>query len=341
MKILIVDDSIMMRTLLKDFFTEQAEVVVGEAANGKKALELTQDLDPDLIIMDIDMPVMNGVEAAEKILAVAKKPIVIFANDIAPEIVSKLQGIGVAEVIQKPLISRFNEPEYSKDFISRIRTRAANFSHHNNNTYQKNRDQKRTDSKKQSPSEQIRIVVLGASTGGPEAVKNVLSSLPADFPVPIALVQHIETRFSEGYAEWLDGHCKLRVKPAANGDIPEPGTVYTASGDTHLVVSPKKLILEDSPHIKNQRPSVEKLFQSAAEAYGSAVMGVILTGMGNDGAEGAAAIRQAGGFMIVQDESTSFINGMPKAAIEAGGASVILPIQEIAAAMEEAVYAHR
>jgi len=344
MKILIVDDSIMMRTLLKDYFTEQAEVVVGEAANGKKALELVKTLDPDLIIMDIDMPVMDGIEAAEKILSIVKKPIVIFANDIAPEIVLKLQGLGVAEVLQKPLMSRFNDPGYSKDFIAKIRAHAVNSSHRekkNNRGSRESRDTKNEHPKKQFPSKQIKIVVMGASTGGPEAVRTILSALPPDFPVPIALVQHIETRFSEGYAEWLNGHCTLRVKAAVDGDIPKPGVVYVASGDVHLVVAGKKLVLDDSPHIKNQRPAVEKLFQSASESYGPAVMGVILTGMGSDGADGAATIRKSGGHMIVQDESTSFINGMPKAAIEAGGASLILPLQEIAPAMEEAVYAHR
>src|SRR6056297_2770579 len=234
MKILIVDDSIMMRTLLKDYFTEQAEVVVGEAANGKKALELVKTLDPDLIIMDIDMPVMDGIEAAEKILSIVKKPIVIFANDIAPEIVLKLQGLGVAEVLQKPLMSRFNDPGYSKDFIAKIRAHAVNSSHRekkNNRGSRESRDTKNEHPKKQFPSKQIKIVVMGASTGGPEAVRTILSALPPDFPVPIALVQHIETRFSEGYAEWLNGHCTLRVRAAVDGDIPKPGVVYVASGD--------------------------------------------------------------------------------------------------------------
>ncbi|MFO7849850.1 MAG: chemotaxis-specific protein-glutamate methyltransferase CheB [Spirochaetia bacterium] len=337
MKVLVVDDSIMMRTLLKDFFTEHGEEVVGEAANGKKAVELAQSLKPDIITMDIDMPVMNGIEAAESILAGRKNPIVIFANDIAPDIVSRLHNIGVVEIIEKPAISRFNVPEYAEDFITRLRTLVETFSNNEKRELKKPVHS----SKKESPSGRVELVVMGASTGGPEAVRRVLSSLPADFPVGIALVQHIEARFAAGYAEWLDGHCKLKVKQAVNGEPPEPGVVYISTGDKHLVAARNKLILDDGPLIKNQRPAVEKLFRSAADAYGSAVMGVILTGMGTDGSEGAASIRKAGGYVIVQDEFTSFIHGMPKAAVESGGASVVLPLEKIPTAMEEAVYAHR
>lgn len=337
MKVLVVDDSIMMRTLLKDFFAEHGEEVVGEAPNGKKAIELADSLKPDLITMDIDMPVMDGIDAAESILSVRKNPIVIFASDIAPETFSKLKNLGVAEIIEKPGISRFNQPEYAEGFITRLRSHVENFSHNEKRALKKSAGSGKTE----PPSARIEIAVMGASTGGPDAVRRVLSSLPADFPVGIALVQHIEARFAAGYAEWLDGHCKLKVRQAIDGEPTVPGVVYIASGDTHLVVAKKKLILDDGPLIKNQRPAVEKLFQSAAEAYGSASMGVILTGMGNDGADGAVSIRKAGGYMIVQDEFTSFIHGMPKAAAEAGGASVVLPLEKIASAMEEAVYAHR
>lgn len=337
MKVLVVDDSIMMRTLLKDFFTEHGEEVVGEASNGRKAVELAVSLKPDLITMDIDMPVMDGIDAAESILSTRKNPVVIFAGEITPETFSKLKNLGVADIIEKPGISRFNLPEYSNGFITRLRSHVESFS----NNEKKSLKKTGASGKTEPPSGRIEIAVMGASTGGPDAVRRVLSSLPADFPVGIALVQHIEARFAAGYAEWLDGHCSLKVRQVIDGEPPLPGVVYIASGERHLLVAKKKFILDDGPLIKNQRPAVEKLFQSAAEAYGSAAMGVILTGMGNDGADGAVSIRKAGGYTIVQDEFTSFIHGMPKAAAEAGGASVVLPIEKIAAAMEEAVYAYR
>ncbi|MFP4178638.1 MAG: chemotaxis-specific protein-glutamate methyltransferase CheB [Spirochaetaceae bacterium] len=337
MRVLVVDDSIMMRTLLKDFFAEHGEEVVGEAPNGKRAIELAGSLKPDLITMDIDMPVMDGIEAAERILSTRKNPIVIFAGEISPDIFSKLKNMGVAEIIEKPGINRFNLPEFADGFITRLRSHVENFSHNEKKILKKTG----ATGKREHPSGRIELAVMGASTGGPDAVRRVLSSLPADFPVGIALVQHIEARFAAGYAEWLDGHCSLKVRQVIDGEPPVPGIVYIAAGEKHLTVARKKLVLDDGPLIKNQRPAVEKLFQTAAQAYGSAVMGVILTGMGNDGAEGAVSIRKAGGYMIVQDEYTSFIYGMPKAAAEAGGASVVLPLERIASAMEEAVYAHR
>ncbi|MFP4268660.1 MAG: chemotaxis protein CheB, partial [Spirochaetaceae bacterium] len=323
--------------LLKDFFAEHGEEVVGEAPNGKRAIELAGSLKPDLITMDIDMPVMDGIEAAERILSTRKNPIVIFAGEISPEIFSKLKNMGVAEIIEKPGINRFNLPEFADGFITRLRSHVENFSHNEKKILKKTG----ATGKREHPSGRIELAVMGASTGGPDAVRRVLSSLPADFPVGIALVQHIEARFAAGYAEWLDGHCSLKVRQVIDGEPPVPGIVYIAAGEKHLTVARKKLVLDDGPLIKNQRPAVEKLFQTAAQAYGSAVMGVILTGMGNDGAEGAVSIRKAGGYMIVQDEYTSFIYGMPKAAAEAGGASVVLPLERIASAMEEAVYAHR
>ncbi|MFW6343892.1 MAG: chemotaxis-specific protein-glutamate methyltransferase CheB [Sediminispirochaetaceae bacterium] len=337
MRVLVVDDSIMMRTLLKDFFAEHGEEVVGEAPNGKRAIELAGSLKPDLITMDIDMPVMDGIEAAERILSTRKNPIVIFAGEISPDIFSKLKNMGVAEIIEKPGINRFNLPEFADGFITRLRSHVENYSHNEKKILKKTG----ATGKREHPSGRIELAVMGASTGGPDAVRRVLSSLPADFPVGIALVQHIEARFAAGYAEWLDGHCSLKVRQVIDGEPPVPGIVYIAAGEKHLTVARKKLVLDDGPLIKNQRPAVEKLFQTAAQAYGSAVMGVILTGMGNDGADGAVSIRKAGGYMIVQDEYTSFIYGMPKAAAEAGGASVVLPLERIAAAMEEAVYAHR
>lgn len=364
MKVLIVDDSIMMRTLLRDFFNDHGEEVVGEAPNGKKAVEMSESLDPDIITMDIDMPIMNGVDAAEEILRSKRRPIVVFASEISHDTSARLFQLGVAEVLEKPPIDRFNNREYAEGFIAKLRSleevssrakavpaasRSGAEARSGSSEY---RDSAATSDPGENlfhasaaeahlPSSRLDIVVLGASTGGPEAVRTVLSSLSADFPVPVALVQHIEPRFAVGYAKWLNDHCLLEVRQAEEGEVLEPGTVYIAPGDRHLTLERKKLRLDDGPAVKNQRPSIENLFASAVKAYGKAAMGVLLTGMGTDGADGAVAIHTAGGYMIVQDKESSFIYGMPKAAIEAGGASVVLPLSEIGKAMTEAAHAHR
>lgn len=179
------------------------------------------------------------------------------------------------------------------------------------------------------------MVVIGASTGGPVAVKTVLSALPSDFPVGIAVVQHIEARFADGYARWLDGECPLSVRVATEGALPTGGTVIVAPGDEHLLIGNGRVVLDDGPKVGNHRPAVDRLFETAALSFGNRLVGVLLTGMGRDGAAGCVAIREHGGFTVVQDEATSFIYGMPKAAAERGGASVVKPIEEIAALLQK------
>lgn len=351
MRVLIVDDSAMMRTLLRDFLTAQGEIVAGDAPNGKKAVEMTEELDPDLILMDIDMPVMNGIEASREILSRKRRPLIIISHDITGGKAEALFEIGASEVWEKPSFVQFEDPRFSKDFITKMRLIVEGFQHLDMgdmrplNYLQRNPRPSPPEPKKPSAVHNrekretsggaagFRCVVMGASTGGPEAVRRVLSALPADFPLPLLLVQHIEARFAAGYASWLDGHCLLPVEQAPRRGPLAGGRIYTAPADQHLILEEDHFAWEDSAPVKNQKPAVERLFLSAARSLGSKTLGVLLTGMGSDGADGARAIKEAGGHMIIQDKKTSFIFGMPKAAIEGGGASEILPLEEIGAAL--------
>ena len=173
------------------------------------------------------------------------------------------------------------------------------------------------------------MLVIGASTGGPQAVTVLLSSLKKPFILPITLVQHIETGFDQGYADWLSDETGHTVLLAKTGMKPEAGKVYVAPTDFHLKFDGLSFILDDGIKVLNQKPSVDVLFRSAAENFGSKTMAVLLTGMGTDGAEGCADIKSCGGFTIVQDAAPSLIFGMPKAAIDRGAASVVLPIEQI------------
>ncbi len=175
----------------------------------------------------------------------------------------------------------------------------------------------------------ISLVVIGASTGGPAAVRTVLSALPPDFPCPIALVQHIDTGYDAGYAEWLTANTGLNVRLAQENDRPRPGEVIVGPNDLHLVCQGDAFSLDNGPKVLSQKPAVDRLFSSAARAHGPGVLAVLLTGIGSDGAKGCLEIVNAGGTTLVQDEATCTVYGMPRAAAELGAATVVLPLDQI------------
>ncbi len=337
MNVLIVDDSAMMRAVLKDFFQRMGVEIAGEAGNGKAALELNRVLQPDFITMDIDMPVVNGIDATQQIMNDRPVPVVIFSNDVPEETSVRAFSAGAAEVLQKPDLDAFHDQAYTTGLMEKITTVVAQraSSQVPGSTGGTGGERSGADHTTSHRDERlpepgrIAAIVMGASTGGPVAVKAVLCALPKEFPLGIALVQHIEARFAEGYAQWLDSQTALSVRIARDGDLFEPGTVLVAPGDRHLAYRNGHLVVEDGPKIGNQRPAVDRLFQTAAQSLGRRTAGVLLTGMGRDGADGCVALRNAGGYTIVQDRETSFIYGMPRAAFESGGASRVAALTEI------------
>jgi two-component system chemotaxis response regulator CheB len=330
-RILIADDSALMRSILKRLLQFEADfVLAGEASNGLQAVELSRTLSPDLVIMDIDMPLMNGLEATRKIMSENPLPILIFSNAVGPDTVYEAMASGAIEAMQKPDMDRFNEPAFYAHFLKKLRSLA----------------EARPYPRRSAASNRsmdggrggLRLLVMGASTGGPAAVREILSKLPSGFPLPIALVQHMETGFDVGYVRWLGDGTALPVRLAERDAVMEPGVVWAAPVDRHIRIdrhaARPTLILDDGAKVLNQRPSVDVLFTSAAEAVGDRVAGVLLTGMGRDGARGCLSIVEKGGVTLVQDEATSAIFGMPKSAIELGAASRVLPLPEIPGAIE-------
>jgi two-component system, chemotaxis family, protein-glutamate methylesterase/glutaminase len=342
MKVLIVDDSVLMRTILKDFFARHEFDVVGEASNGRMAVQMNDQLHPDLVTMDFDMPMMNGIEATAEIMQRRAVPVVIVSGEVTDTVRFAAFKAGAADVIAKPELDRFYDTDFTSALINRlrgvisepVRTESAR-------TARVPGTSRAASTAPVGPTAGVPayggvdMVVIGASTGGPVAVKTVLSALPSDFPVGIAVVQHIEARFADGYARWLDGECPLSVRLATDGQSLSGGTVVVAPGDEHLLIRNDRVVLDNGPKVGNHRPAVDRLFETAAASFGTRLVGVLLTGMGRDGAAGCVAIREHGGFTIVQDEATSFIYGMPKAAAELGGASVVKPIEEIAALLQK------
>jgi two-component system chemotaxis response regulator CheB len=325
-RILLVDDSALMRQVLRELLSESPDMqVVGEASNGKAGCEKNLALAPDLVIMDLDMPILDGVAATARMMAERPVPVFVFSASAESPLGFKALSAGACEVLRKPDIDKLNDKAFKAGFFAKLRAvtsaasagaRVTGVAFNKPGT---------------APAASLRAVVIGASTGGPVAVRQLLAALPADFPLGIALVQHLEDGFDEGYARWLDEACELKVCLAGEGPHAfQAGRVLVAPVNRHLVVRSDRLVLEDGPKVQNQRPSVDVLFRSAAAEYGSGILGVLLTGMGRDGADGCKQIVGSGGHTLVQDQESSAIFGMPKAAIEQGGASEILPLPEMA-----------
>jgi len=317
MRILLVDDSALIRNILKSIFSETDIVIAGEASNGEQGVELVKTLRPDLVLMDINMPILNGLEATERIMKEHPVPICIFSNEVDSDLTVKALGYGALDAIRKPDIDKMNDPDFLKSFLSRLKGMAsAHFSPGKGI--------------KAAPGPRVfQAVVMGASTGGPVALKELLSRLPSDFPLGIALVQHIEDRFDKSFAQWLNTQTGLSVQLALGGEELLPGVVWVAPAGKHLIVREGRLVLDDGPKVVNQKPSVDRLFETGADWFGRGLIAVLLTGMGTDGASGCVRVKEKGGHTIVQDETSSAIFGMPKAAIERGAAVTVLPLIEI------------
>jgi len=296
---------------------------VGEAPDGQSAVALNAQLDPDLIIMDINMPRMNGLEATRRIMDENPTPILVFSREIDADISYQAINNGAVDVMLKPDMDQINEPAFHQHFLQKMRLLGSK---------RKKIVSDRGEVGTALPGHQhvYEMMVMGASTGGPAAVKAILENLPGDFPLGIALVQHMEKGFDKGYVRWLNDATVLHVRLAGPAEHIRPGTVFVAPVDKHLIVVGKRLMLDDGPKVLNQKPGVDVLFESAALSYGAKLIGVLLTGMGRDGAAGCVSILSKNGITLVQDESTSAIFGMPKAAIEMGGASQVLPLHRMA-----------
>lgn len=368
MDVFIADDSILIRNVVRELLASDPSIkLVGEAANGADAVNKVLKIKPDIVIMDIDMPIMNGLEATTRIARESDIPVLVFTHNNDPELPFRALELGAVDFLSKPDFADLNKPDYINYFISKLRLLSRQKPKLNDKTSSSNYKQsclseaeliKGTSPKGSrltidlSANDQNRqadfdaelinasifnantinadIIVMGASTGGPQAVCSLLSQIVTPFPLPIVLVQHIETGFDKGYANWLAEESGHTVRLASSRLAPEKGIVDIAPTDMHLRLSKGNYILDDGQKVLNQKPSVDVLFQSAAELYGSMAIGVLLTGMGRDGALGCKLIRSNGGYTVVQDENSSLIFGMPKAAIEIGAASIILPLDKIA-----------
>ena len=334
-KTLIVDDSPLVRSIIKDFLESDGSFeIVGEAENGMEGVKQAQLLNPDLITMDIDMPVMNGLEAITEIKKNVSSVIVVISTNDTAKMAYDSVARGAIEFFSKDVFtSQMSEQQREKLLntlrqTAGMRKRISALQTISVLTSQAGKDSSPDIAK--PASGRIDAVVIAASTGGPQTLCRLVAELPKDFPVPIMLVQHNISGFDRGFVQWLDGYTPLGVHLVTEKIIPSKGSIYVAPVDKHLLLSKTGFILDDGEPIQNQKPAADALFKSAAELYGKSLVSVVLTGMGRDGAEGTRHVKMAGGITIAQDESSSMIYGMPKAAVETGCVDIVLPLDAIA-----------
>lgn len=336
-RVLITDDSATSRQLLCHILRSASDIqVVGEATNGAEAVRMAGTLRPNLILMDIHMPVMDGLVATREIMMHSPTPIVLVsASTMVHETETAMQALraGALTLLLKPAgPAAANYERSCQELIETVRAMSdvKVVRHHRPYSARERRTQKTTHPT-HSP---ISICAVATSTGGPPALLKLFSGLAADFPVPIVVVQHIATGFTEGLAKWLDGSLALTVKVAEMGERLSPGTIYLAREDYHLgVTRVGTALLSKAATIEGFRPSATYLFRSVAEAYGNRTLALILTGMGHDGVEGLHSVRKAGGTIFAQDEASCVVFGMPGAAVAEGLADQVLPIDRMAKAI--------
>lgn len=328
-RVVVADDSSTARRLLVELCRRDPGIeVVGEAADGEQAVELTVKLAPSLVLMDVHMPVLNGIEATKQIMRDRPTPIImVTAGDSSSGVETGLSALrfGALTVLPKPVGPGLDGHDAAAARLTSLVKALADVK------VIRRRDQ--TTAPRQRPaSDAPAVIAVAASTGGPPAVLQFLQSLPATLPVPVVLVQHIVEGFLPGLITWLRAEVPFHVTQAEHGQPLEAGTVYVAPDGRHLEVDAQlRARLTGSPPVSGFRPSASVLFSSLGRSLGPRAAAVVLTGMGSDGLDGARVLRAAGGRVLAQDESTSVVYGMPKAVVDAGLAQLQGTVEDLAA----------
>lgn len=337
LRVLVVDDSALMRKLIPQILARDSEIeVVGTAMDGAFGLKKIEDLRPDVVTLDLEMPRMDGMETLRQITRRFRVPVIVVSalTTDGASATFKALAMGAFDFVAKPRdAASAHMDEIAADLIDKIKVAAK--SKMRNTTPPVIVDRP----KPNKPAMRLRreatkVVAIGISTGGPNALQYLLAQLPGDFPGSIVVVQHMPEGFTEMFARRLDESCAIDVKEAQSGDLLIAGRALVCPGDRHIKVRRMPLgntvVLSDEPRMNGHRPSVDILFRSVAMEFGSRAMGILMTGMGDDGANGLGLIKDAGGLTIAQSEESCTVFGMPKAAIERGHAMRVVPLDMLA-----------
>lgn len=341
-KVLVVDDSAFMRFTITKRLNEAEDIqVVGSAHDGEEALKVIPNLNPDVVTLDIEMPHLDGLGTLRQIMAHFPRPVIMLSSlttDGARETIQALTW-GAVDFVAKPA-SKANIDVVMDDVVAKIR-RAAGARVYHIPIRRKARvfsQPLATPGAVRSLRTNDRVVVIGSSTGGPRALNTVISHLPPDLPAAYLVVQHMPVGFTRSLAERLDSISPLTVKEASPGDTIEVGKVLVAPGGFHMLIDThNKITVNQNPPVHGVRPAVDVTMISAVERFGKKLIGVVLTGMGSDGTNGAALIHGSGGYVIAEDESTCVVWGMPRSVVQANAADEVAPLPGIARAIANAV----
>jgi two-component system, chemotaxis family, protein-glutamate methylesterase/glutaminase len=336
-RVLVVDDSALMRKLIPQMLAHDESIeVVGTAMDGTFCLKKIEELKPHVVTLDLEMPGMNGIDTLKEIMRRQPVPVIVVSSHSTEgaTVTMKALGLGAFDFVTKPKDATAHMAETARELIAKVKAAAE--------CKLKLRIPPRVPAKPEklpiASGIPNKVIGIGVSTGGPQALEYVLSQLPADFPGAIVVVQHMPEGFTDMFARRLDEICPLRVKEAQSGDVLQPGRVLICPGSRHMKVKRLPLgdvvVLSDDPRVNGHRPSADVLLRSVAEEFKVHGVGVLMTGMGDDGAEGLGAIKKEGGMTIAQSEESCVVYGMPKAAIERGYAIRVVGLDGMAAALQ-------
>ncbi len=331
-KVLICDDSALVRQILSAILAREADIqVVGQAPDPLIARQKIKELNPDVLTLDVEMPRMDGLEFLEKLMRLRPMPVVMISSltERGADVTLRALELGAVDFVTKPKLGVADGLEsYAQEIVAKIRAAA------------RCRVRQRSASSTHTPlvvpstikGASEKLILLGASTGGTEAIKDVLLDMPPDCP-PILIVQHMPPGFTASFSKRLDGLCRIAVKEAQDGERVMPGHAYIAPGGRHMVLKRSGAYylteLNDDEPMSLHRPSVDKLFLSAVPNVGANAVAILLTGMGKDGAQGMLALRQKGVYTVAQDEASCVVFGMPREAIQLGGADAVVDLGKV------------
>ncbi|CAK0769888.1 protein-glutamate methylesterase/protein glutamine deamidase [Gammaproteobacteria bacterium] len=336
-KVLVVDDSALIRCVLTEIINREHDMmVVGTAADPYQAREKIKALEPDVLTLDVEMPRMDGLDFLERLMRLRPMPVVMVSSltERNSEVTFRALELGAVDVVSKPRLDiRRGMEDYAQEITDKIRAAAVARFRPRVSLDTPAATHARSESSRPMWQTSERVIVIGASTGGTEAIKEILLRMPPDAPA-ILITQHMPPGFTRPFAERLNRLCPIQVQEAIHGERALPGHAYIAPGDAHLMVrrsgADYVLSLSQDPPINRHRPSVDALFHTAAVAVGRNAIGVILTGMGKDGAAGMLELKKNGAYTLGQDETTCIVYGMPREAFLLGGVDEQVPLLDIA-----------